>query len=183
MEENLLEKKHTSKQVYDGELLKVFKDEVILPNGKQASREYIKHIGAVGIVPLTDDNKVYVERQFRYPFNSVFTEIPAGKLDRKDEDHLIAAKRELKEETGLVANKWTFLGVFAPAVAYSDEAIWLYLAQDLHIESRNLDDDEFLDVTLVSLDELVEQILSGEITDGKTICALLKVAMLKNREV
>lgn len=172
--EQLEEKRTHTQQVYDGCLLKVFKDKVLLPNGQEGIRELIRHKGAVCIVPLTEDNQVYVERQFRYPLYSVLTEIPAGKLDDINEDKLSAAKRELKEETGLSANRWTDLGDFVPTCAYSDEKIRIYLAQDLSEGERNLDEDEFLNVTKVSLDELVKQIMSGEIVDGKTQAALLK---------
>lgn len=172
--EQLEEKQISSKKVYEGCLLQVYRDEVILPNGSQGHRELIRHNGAVCVVPLTDDNQVYMERQFRYPIYSVVTEIPAGKLDYKEEDRLSAAKRELKEETGLTADRWTFLGEYLPAFAYSDERISMYLAQGLHEGKRSLDADEFLNVKKVPLNDLVELIMKGEIRDGKTQIALLK---------
>ena len=101
---NLEEIRINSEEIYDGDIVHLYKDTVQLPNGKEAYRENIRHIGAVGVVPLTDEGKVVMERQFRYPINSVITEIPAGKLDSKSEDRLLAAKRELKEETGFVAD-------------------------------------------------------------------------------
>ena len=176
--ENLREVQTDSKEIYDGEILHVYKDTVTLPNGKPAGREVIRHVGAVGIVPVTEDGKVIVERQYRYPLNMVITEIPAGKLDSKAEDRLQAAKRELQEETGITADEWTDLGVYYPAAAYTDEKITLYLARELRFGEQNLDEDEFLNIEAVPLPELVEGVLSGEITDGKTQVAVLKVAGL-----
>lgn len=176
--ENLREVQTDSKEIYDGEILHVYKDTVTLPNGKPAGREVIRHVGAVGIVPVTEDGKVIVERQYRYPLNMVITEIPAGKLDSKAEDRLQAAKRELQEETGITADEWTDLGVYYPAAAYTDEKITLYLARGLRFGEQNLDEDEFLNIEAVPLPELVEGVLSGEITDGKTQVAVLKVAGL-----
>lgn len=176
--ENLREVQTNSKEIYDGEILHVYKDTVTLPNGKPAGREVIRHVGAVGIVPVTEDGKVIVERQYRYPLNMVITEIPAGKLDSKAEDRLQAAKRELQEETGITADEWTDLGVYYPAAAYTDEKITLYLARGLRFGEQNLDEDEFLNIEAVPLPELVEGVLSGEITDGKTQVAVLKVAGL-----
>ena len=124
---------------------------------------------------MTSDGKVIVERQFRYPLNQVITEIPAGKLDSKSEDRLTAAKRELEEETGLLADEWICLGDYVPAAAFCDERITLYLAKGLHEGTRNLDEDEFLNIMEVDLEELVQDIMDGKITDGKTQVALLKV--------
>lgn len=175
---NLVETCTDSQEIYKGKILNLFKDTVELPNGHFSTRETIRHVGAVAIVPLTEDGKVIVERQFRYPLDQVITEIPAGKLDSKSEDRLEAAKRELKEETGLTADRWTELGEYVPAAAYCDEVIMMYLAQDLHMGERNLDEDEFLNVMTVSLDSLIEEIMQGKITDGKTQVALLKVDRL-----
>lgn len=172
---NLNEIKIDSEEIFDGQVVHLYKDTVQLPNGKYATRETIRHIGAVGIVPLTDDGKVIVERQFRYPLDCVITEIPAGKLDSKTEDRLAAAKRELEEETGYIADEWIELGDYCPAAAYCDEVITLYLARGLHKGVRNLDEDEFLNIMAVDLDELVEAVLRGDIIDGKTQVALLKV--------
>lgn len=176
--ERLGESKISSQEVFNGNLLHVFHDEVTLPNGKPAGRDLIRHGGAVAIVPVTDDGCVYVERQFRYPLNRVITEIPAGKLDSKNEDRLLAAQRELREETGLVADIWTPIGTFVPSPAYTDEVIWLYVAQGLRKGERELDDDEFIDVQKVPMKELVQQIMDGQIDDGKSVAALLKAAVL-----
>ena len=172
---SLIEKKLNSVKVFSGRLLNVYSDEIELPNGNKSSREYIMHVGAVCVVALTDDNKVIVERQYRYPMHEVTLEIPAGKLDSKEEDPLDAAKRELKEETGAVADKMTYLGKFYPTPAYSDEVIHMYLAEELHFESQSLDDDEFLTFDLVPINELVDSIMAGNVPDGKTQAAVLAV--------
>ena len=174
----LEEVKIASKEIFDGHILHVYKDTVELPNGKEASRELIRHIGAVAVVPLTDDGNVIVERQFRYPLGQVITEIPAGKLDSFDEDRLEAIKRELREETGYVADEWMELGDYHPAAAYTDERITLYLATGLHKGERELDEDEFLDVIEVPLIDLVKDVAAGKITDGKTQVAILKTYLL-----
>ncbi len=174
----LFEAKLGSEKVYDGVILHIEKDDVLLPNGANSVRECIRHIGAVCVVPVTDDLKVAVERQFRYPVNDVLTEIPAGKLDSFDEDRLEAAKRELREETGIIAEKWTDMGLYYPSPAYTDEKITVYLAQGLSQGERELDEDEFLNVSYVPLKELVADVLAGRITDGKTQVALLKTAAL-----
>ena len=176
----LRETQLSSKEIFDGRILHVFEDTVRLPNGAAASREYLRHIGAVCVIPVLEDGSVLVERQYRYPVAQVLTEIPAGKLDAKDEDHLLAAQRELREETGATAERWTNLGVFYPACAYSDEAIEMYLAQGLHFGKRHLDADEFLNVARVPLTELVEEVMAGRIPDAKTQIAILKADRLLN---
>ena len=152
--ENLQEIKTDSQEIFDGIILHLFKDTVQLPNGRSATREVIRHIGAVGVIPVTDDGKVIIERQFRYPLNRVITEIPAGKLDSFTEDRLSAAKRELEEETGYTAAEWIDLGDYYPAAAYCDERITLYLAKGLQLGQRHLDEDEFLNFEAVPLEEL-----------------------------
>ena len=176
--DNLAEIKAESREIFKGCVLHVFEDKVTLPNGKMAGREVIRHVGAVAVVPVTDDGKVIVERQFRYPLDMVITEIPAGKLDSKAEDRLEAAKRELVEETGITADEWTDIGVYYPAAAYTDEKITLYMARGLHFGKQHLDEDEFLNIEQVPLEDLVEEVMSGQITDGKTQVGILKVARL-----
>lgn len=176
----LRETQLSSKEIFNGRILHVFEDTVRLPNGAAASREYLRHIGAVCVIPVLEDGTVLVERQYRYPVAQVLTEIPAGKLDAKDEDHLLAAQRELREETGATAERWTSLGVFYPACAYSDEAIEMYLAQGLHFGERHLDADEFLNVARVPLPQLVEEVMAGRIPDAKTQIAILKADRLLN---
>lgn len=174
--DELREVRATSREIFDGRILHLFEDTVTLPNGKPAFREVIRHVGAVCVIPVTEDGKVVVERQFRYPIDRVITEIPAGKLDSRDEPRLEAAKRELREETGITAGCWQELGLFYPAAAYCDEAITLYLATELRFGERQLDEDEFLNVELVPLRELVEEVMAGKIPDAKTQLAVLKAA-------
>lgn len=173
--EKLEERFLRSEKIFDGQILHLRKDTVQLPNGKEAFRETIRHIGAVAVVPMTEDGKIVVEQQFRYPIAQVITEIPAGKLDHPEENRLEAAKRELEEETGLTADHWQELGEYYPSAAYCDERITLYLATGLHQGKRNLDEDEFLNIRTADLEELVEEIMQGKIIDGKTQTALLKV--------
>lgn len=176
--ENLIEVKTDSQEIFDGAIVHLYKDTVTLPNGHSASREVIRHVGAVAVVPLLDDGRVIVERQFRYPLNEVITEIPAGKLDSFTEDRLSAAKRELEEETGYRAAHWQELGDFHPTAAYCDEKITLYLATGLEEGARHLDEDEFLNVVAVPLEDLIADIMAGRITDGKTQTAILKTAYI-----
>ena len=176
--QDLKEVQTGSQEIYDGVIVHLYKDTVQLPNGNPAIREVIRHIGAVAVVPVTDDGNVIVERQFRYPLNEVITEIPAGKLDSAAEDRLSAAQRELREETGYTADNWQELGDFHSTPAYCDENITLYLATGLHLGQRELDEDEFLNVVAVPLEELVADIMAGRITDGKTQTAILKAYYL-----
>ena len=175
----LEEKKLDSRLIYSGTLLNVYRDEIELPDGRHAGREYIRHNGAVCIAAMKEDGSIAVERQYRYPLHRVVTELPAGKLDTPDEDPLHAAKRELREETGISADKWSYLGAMIPTCAYSTEVIHMYLAEGLHFGDRELDDDEFLNVGFMQLGELVDKIMSGDIQDSKTQIAVLKTAKLK----
>lgn len=180
MYENLIEKKLSRTEIYDGKVLHVVCDDVLLPNGEAAIREFCIHVGAVCIIPITDDGKVLMERQFRYPHGRVFYEIPAGKLDYPGEDPLCAAKRELREETGAVAGKITFLGELDTSPALINEKIYMYMAEELSFVERELDDDEFLEVESAPLEELVDMVMQGKISDAKTQIAVLKAAKLKN---
>ena len=176
----LRETQLSSKGIFDGRILHVFEDTVRLPNGAAASREYLRHIGAVCVIPVLEDGSVLVERQYRYPVAQVLTEIPAGKLDYIGEDPREAALRELREETGAVASELIPLGPFYPTCAYSTEVIHMFLARGLTFGERELDEDEFLNVFRMPLRELVEKILNGEIPDAKTQAAALRAwCMLK----
>ena len=176
--DRLREKTLKSETIFNGRILHVLRDEVQLPNGAPAVREKIAHVGAVCIVPVDAEGCVTVERQYRYPIDAVITEIPAGKLNSDDEDPLEGAKRELREETGLTAGKWTSLGLFVPAAAYCAETIEMFLAQELSQGEQELDEDEFLDVKRVPLASLVEDVMQGLVPDAKTQAAVLKAARL-----
>ena len=167
-----------SAEIYDGIILHVKKDDVRLPNGNEAIREIIRHIGAVCVIPVTENNEVIVERQYRYPVDRVILEIPAGKLDAPDEDRLSAIRRELWEETGYTADEWIDLGPFFSAPAYSDEYISMYMARGLHQGEQHLDQDEFLDVMKVPLKDLVDEVMAGGVPDAKTQVCILKAARL-----
>lgn len=181
-QKELFEKQISSEAVFKGVLLNVFTDVVELPNGNQAVREYIKHYGAVCMIPVTDDGKVIIERQFRYALGRVFTEIPAGKLDSPEEDRLEAAKRELKEETGLTADNWRYIGDYIGTPAYANETVSMFMATGLHAGERHLDDEEFINVSEVPLEALVEDVISGRISDGKTQAAILKTYLILRNE-
>jgi ADP-ribose pyrophosphatase len=168
MDAHLKENKVDGELVYQGHFLKVQRDTISLPDGKPAVREYIRHPGAVAILPLFDDGSVLLERQFRYPLDQVFIEFPAGKID-PGEDPLACAKRELQEETGYAATEWQFVCTIHNAIAYSDEHLDLYLARGLHAGERKLDDGEFLDIYQLPLTELLEQVRLGQVTDVKTV--------------
>ena len=165
---NLTETRIDGGMVYDGHFLKVQRDTIELPDGKRTAREYILHPGAVVILPLLDDGKVLLERQFRYPLHDVFIEFPAGKID-PGEDPLDCAKRELVEETGYTATDWQFVSTIHNAIAYSDEHLDLYLARGLRQGEQKLDDGEFLELFTATIDELLQWVREGKVTDVKTI--------------
>jgi ADP-ribose pyrophosphatase len=159
-------------EVFSGRLLKVYRDRVRLPDGSESVREYIRHPGAVAIVALLADDRVVLERQYRYPLGRDFIEIPAGKLE-PGEAHLQTAKRELQEETGYVASEWRRLGLIHNAIGYSDEGIELWLARGLERREQKLEPGEFLEVFSLPLAEARAMVRDGRITDVKTIAGLL----------
>ncbi len=179
---NLEEKFVKRTVIYDGAVLDVVRDDILLPNGEAAIREYCRHVGAVCVIPLLADGRVIMEKQYRYAHGRVFFEIPAGKLNYAEEDPLEAAKRELREETGAVAKKYTSLGLLVPSPAIVSEKIHMFLAEDISFGERELDDDEFLDVEFVELEKLYGMVMSGQIADAKTQIAVLKLWEIKHRE-
>lgn len=168
MEVRLKESLIAGDVVYDGSFLKVRKDRVRLPDGGEATREYFRHPGAVVIIALLDDGRVLLERQYRYPNDRIFIELPAGKLEF-GEDPLLCAQRELREETGYTARDWQFVCTIHNAIAYSDEHLEIFLATGLSAGEQQLDPGEFLDVFSLSPDELMNQVRCGQITDVKTL--------------
>ena len=175
---NLIEKMTASEKIFDGKVVHLYRDTVELPDGASAVREIVRHIGAVCVIPLTDDGDVILERQYRYAVDRILTEIPAGKLDYPDEDFEEAALRELREETGAIPSELIDLGDFYGSPAIMGERIRMYLARGLRFTERHLDDDEFLDVFRMPLSEAVEAVTKGEIPDGKTQCAILRAARM-----
>lgn len=170
---NLEEKRISTKTIYDGSIVKLEVDEAELPDGKTAIREVVRHPGGVGVVPIDEEGFVYLVKQYRYPFSKITTEIPAGKLDSKEENPKEAGKRELMEETGLRAEKFTFLGSIYASPGFCDEEIYLYLAEGLVQGESDPDEDEFVAVTRMHIDALVAQIAEGNIHDGKTVSGIL----------
>lgn len=171
-QDNLDEVRLSSESVFQGKLLKVWKDKVKLPNGREASREMIKHPGAVGILPVLPDGSLIFVKQFRYPVNSVLYEIPAGKLE-PGEDPKECAVRELSEETGYAAKTWTYLTSIVTTPGFTDETIHLYLAENLTAEQQHPDEDEFLDVVKLPPQQVKAMLLKQELFDAKSLAALL----------
>ena len=173
---HLIEAKLSSEELFKGHLLHAFCDKVTLPDGSVAIREYVRHPGAVMIVPLLEDElgqiRVVLERQFRYPVGRVMIEFPAGKLD-PGESTLVCAQRELLEETGYSATEWARAGVLHPVISYSTEFIDIFFARGLTLGARQLDQGEFLDVFSASPNELMQWCRDGQVTDAKTLTAAL----------
>jgi ADP-ribose pyrophosphatase len=168
MDSHLRETRIDGELAYDGHFLKLERDRVRLPDGKEATREFIRHPGAVVILPILDDGSILLERQFRYPHDRSFIEFPAGKID-PGEASLACAKRELLEETGYTASEWHFVCTIHNAIAYSDEHLDLFLARGLVAGEAQLDEGEFLDTFTATVPALLEMVKRGDITDVKTV--------------
>ena len=177
-EVDLIEEPVSSEEIYNGIIVHLYRDTVRLPNGKLATREVMRHPGAVCVVPLTENGEVLMVRQFRHPFSTVLLEAPAGKIDPGEmpED---CARRELSEETGAEADELEYIGDYYPSVAVLDENIRLFIARKLTFFDQHTDEDEFLRVERIPLRTLVDRVLSGEICDGKTQTAILKTWLIE----
>lgn len=169
---HLLETLSSSEDILQGDFLQVRRDTVRLPDGSQATREYVIHPGAVMIVAQLDDGRVVLERQYRYPVQAVMIEFPAGKLDA-GEASLACARRELLEETGYTAREWARAGVLHPVISYSTEFIDIWFARGLTPGERKLDAGEFLDVFTATPAELLGWCAGGQVTDAKTLSGML----------
>lgn len=168
------ERQISSELIYDGIILHVFKDEIEQSTGRKSIREVIRHNGAVCIVPVTESGEIICVRQFRYPFASIILEIPAGKLDSKEEIPEEAAKRELREETGMTCEKLTYIGQMYGSPAILDEVIHMYIAEGLTKGECDFDEDEIIETVSIPLDKMFNMIMNGEICDAKTQIAVLK---------
>ena len=168
----LKETQKSSEKIFSGRLIDLYFDHIELPNGKSSTREWIKHPGAVCVIPILPNGNLCLVRQYRYGPRAEFIEIPAGKLDA-GEDPLVCAKRELEEEIGYSAGKLTFLTNIHPAIGFSNEKMWMYLAEDLILSKQNLDQDEFLELYPLSVNEAIDLISQGKITDVKTVIGIL----------
>ena len=171
---HLIEQKRSSEQIFDGKLLKVYRDQVLLPDGAEGVREWIDHPGASAVAPIFPDGSTLLVRQFRYPAQRAFLEVPAGKLDKPGEDPTEAAARELEEETGWRAASFTRLGALFPCLGYSNEIIHLYLAEDLaQAGGQRLEQGEFMDVVSMPFEEALRQVFEGGVVDMKSALTLL----------
>ena len=173
----LREETLSSQTLFEGKIVTLKKDEIRLPNGAEAGREVVEHPGGVAVLALFEDGTVPIVRQFRYPFREVVTELPAGKLE-KGEDPRPAALRELAEEVGVTCGELTDLGRLYLSPGFSTEVLYMYLARDLRQGECHPDEDEFLEVERVPFAQLAEQVLSGAVTDAKTVALVLKTKLL-----
>ena len=178
---NLEEKTLEKKVLFEGRIINLRRDTVLLPNGATATREVIEHPGGVCVAALDDEDNVLMVKQFRYPYKDVILEVPAGKRDKGGEDPLECGKRELKEETGATAKEYFYLGELYPSPGYCDEIIHLFAAKGLTYGETCPDEDEFVEVEKIPLDTAVQMILNGEIKDSKTQVCILKLKALKEK--
>lgn len=172
---HLEEKTIRSEIVYEGKIFTITHDTALLENGTEAVRDVLLHHGGVCVIPITENNEIFLVKQFRYPFKTITREVPAGKLE-KGEDPEECGRRELLEETGFCCDEMINLGEMLPTPAYNSEITYMYLAKGLRAGEQSLDEDEFLDVEKISLSEAVELVLNGTLRDGKTQIAILKAA-------
>ena len=181
---NLIEKQISTEYKYKGRIVSLRLDDALLPNGQTAKREVVEHNGGVCVAALDKDYNLLMVKQFRYPYGEVIYEIPAGKRNTRDEDPLLCGIRELKEETGATAEKYTFLGELYPTPGYCGEIIWIYAATGLSFGDAEPDEDEFLDVERIPFEKALNMVLSNQIKDAKTQVAILKLNLLiKNKEI
>lgn len=176
---HLTEQTTQREQLLQGRFLQVLRDTVRLPDGGSDTREYIVHPGAVMVVPMLDDGRLVLERQYRHPMGRVMVEFPAGKLD-VGEDTWACGRRELLEETGYTAREWARAGVLHPVISYSTEFIEIWFARGLTLQQRQLDAGEFLEVFTATLDELLAWCRDGSVTDAKTLSAALWLQNLRS---
>lgn len=173
------EKTISSNRIYEGRIINFRVDTVLLPDGREATRELVEHPGGVGIVAIDREENVILVEQFRKPYEKLILEIPAGKMERGENPEL-CGRRELEEETGCRAGKFEFLGECYPSVGYTDENIRIFLATELEETAQRLDDDEFLNVRRIPLKEMLRRIMNNEISDAKTVIGILKACVKTN---
>ncbi len=176
----LKETQLSTEKIYKGILLDVRRDKVSLPNGKTSTREWIKHPGAACMIPVLPDGKIALIKQYRYPVQTEMIELPAGKLDSGEAPE-VCARRELEEEIGYSAGKLTFVCNIHPAVGFASEKMWIYLAEDLTKTIENTDPDEFVELMPTILEDALNMVWKGIITDVKTIIGILWAERLLNR--
>ncbi len=179
--QNLEEKTKKTEQIFNGGFIKVYRDEIILPDQTEDYREYITHPGAAVMIPVLSNGNLIMVEQYRYPLKKVFLEFPAGKRDPQEVTSETAI-RELKEEVGCEAKKWTYLTQIHPAIGYCNEFIDIYVAEEMNDVGYKRDEGEFLNLVEISLDEALDLLDQGQMTDVKTVAALLFYSRWKNRQ-
>ncbi|RYL93353.1 NUDIX hydrolase [Sporolactobacillus sp. THM19-2] len=184
MSDRLTEQKTDSKELFRGEIVHLFLDTVALPDGRSATREVVKHPGAVAIIAVNDQGKLLLVRQYRYPLDGIIYEIPAGKLEPgENPDH--SAHRELEEETGYQCTQLEKVASFYSSPGFSDELLHIYFTDTLTPGRQHLDDDEFLEVCAVSLEEAERMVVEHQIADAKSVYAVqyLRLLALQGRKL